>query len=91
MDRKITATILLAAISGMVGCSSPSSQSSAAQVADGSGDKSKLICKTVKPTGSRIGERTCYTAEKWEEMRTASREKMREVDARSGQQNPDGT
>ena len=35
-------------------------------------DKSKRVCKTIVPTGSRFGTRTCRTQEDWDRDREAS-------------------
>jgi hypothetical protein len=31
-------------------------------------DKSKRVCKTVVPSGTRLGQRVCRTATEWEEQ-----------------------
>jgi hypothetical protein len=48
----------------------------------------KMVCKNVKPIGSRVARRTCATEEQWAASRDSSRadaqEGMRQVRDRSG-------
>lgn len=39
-------------------------------------EKETLICKRERPTGSRISEKICLTAEDWEKIERQSREML---------------
>lgn len=49
-----------------------------------------LICKNIRPTGSRIGEKICASKERWEKAEQEAKDKTSEVHRRSVMQNPDG-
>jgi hypothetical protein len=59
----------LSACAGMTGMKSQASQSAASeeeqQVAAATADPSRLICKSVVKTGTRIGSRECRTNREW--------------------------
>lgn len=48
----------------------------------------QLICRREQPTGSRISERICLTAENWDKMEQQSQE-MLDRATRKAQQYPD--
>ena len=64
--------------------------SDSASPAAGSNDKgSKMICREVDETGSRLGgKRVCMTRDQWEEQRRAARAAIER--AQSQQSNPCG-
>ena len=75
---------------GLAGCASeapPSgaaagpaaAQSSAAANTDSSTDESRVICKNLAQTGSRIGsQRVCMTANQWERQNQDGKDVVRE-------------
>lgn len=51
-------------------------------------ESEKLICRREQPTGSRISERVCMTADDWEKIEQQSQE-MLDRATRKAQQYPD--
>jgi len=47
---------------------------------------SKVVCKRIVPTGSRLGSKSCKTVRKWKEMERAAKETLRNVSIKSGHQ-----
>lgn len=84
-------TLLGALILLGAGCSSTSSVEPAA---DGSvksmASSEGMVCKSVKPTGSRIAERVCATQEQWDRAEQESKERKSDIERRQLNQNPDG-
>ena len=79
------------------GCSATSGSTSAGNAASEDGnylakaeteEKEMLICRREQPTGSRISERICLTAEDWEKIEKQSQE-MLDRSTRKAQQYED--
>ena len=51
-------------------------------------DEEQLICRRERPTGSRISEKVCLTAEDWDKIERQSQE-MLDRATRKAQQYPD--
>ena len=96
-DRR-TGTIGFLMIAGMAalaaGCSTTDVETEASDdanyVADAAVEKSdqQYICKRAQPTGSRISERICLTAEEWDKVEEQSRQ-MLDRSTRKSQQYED--
>ncbi len=50
-------------------------------------EKEMLICRRERPTGSRISERICLTAEDWEKIEQRSQEMLDRSTRKAQQQN----
>jgi hypothetical protein len=54
--------------------------SPAAQTASAAPDDAKIVCKTVQPTGSRLGgERICLPKKEWRRLHESGQEATREM------------
>jgi hypothetical protein len=83
--------LVLTAVLFSAGCeatsSTPDSTNYVANAEPDSGEE-RLICRREQPTGSRISERICLTAEDWDKMEQQSQE-MLDRATRKAQQYPD--
>ena len=52
----------------------------AAQTASAPSDDAKIVCKTIQPTGSRLGgERICLPKREWRRLHESGKEATREM------------
>ncbi len=93
---KLNALLLAAALTPLAlsGCASkpaPADASPSARAAQQSGDQeaaqdapeNQLVCKNVKVTGSRLGQRQCYSQKTWDTIAEQSRRAAEEAQRKS--------
>lgn len=51
---------------------------------------SRLVCRKIKPTGSRFGERICMRPEQWEKYAGHARREIDRVQSKALTNNPSG-
>ncbi len=103
MSVGLTAAAVLAIATGCVsqgiGTASAASDSTVALNASANSDtesaaledkSTKLICRKIKPTGSRFGERVCMRPEQWEKYAGHSRRELDRVTRDGLQDNGSG-
>lgn len=50
----------------------------------------KLVCRKIKPTGSRFGERVCMRPEQWEKYAGHGKKELERIQSRGLTANPPG-
>jgi hypothetical protein len=55
----------------------PAAEAAAQPNAEKAAAESELVCKTIRPAGTRLPQRVCYTQEEWDSLTDQSQEDMR--------------
>ena len=67
-----------------------SQPTTAAPAAEPAEDK-KIVCKTITPTGSRLGgKRVCMSKKEWRRLNEANEKETRDIQDSFSKQTPDG-
>ena len=69
---------ILGAGAAVAGVTAESTVAAAQEQANPQQDRSRRVCRTVVPSGSRLGVRTCRTQAEWDEQANAARNRMEE-------------
>ena len=76
----LTLALLLAAATPASQTPAPSADAGATRVASSAeADKSRIRCKTFRPSGTRFDKRVCKTLSDWEREREEAREAAKDI------------
>lgn len=74
----------------VAGVTAESTVAAAQEQANPQQDRSRRVCRTVVPSGSRLGIRTCRTQAEWDEQANEARDRMEDQNNSSFNANANG-
>ena len=78
---KLLVTLCTTCCFALIGCQSSNSLDSQPNQLSEANSESRVICKKIKVTGSRLPIRQCGTKKEWDEETRKSKERMRQMQA----------